>query len=274
MFIGTAAIPASDPRSPIPDSRPHFRIVIPARLGSTRLPRKVLRLLGGKPMVQWTWEAACAVAGPAAVTIATDAVEVLETCTGFGGRALMTDAAHQSGTDRTCEVATRLGWADDEIVVNLQGDEPLMPAAMVVEVASLLAEDPTADIATLAHPLHARADWLNPNVVKVVRAASGHALYFSRAPIPWKREGTNPESPLPESLAFRHIGLYAYRVGALRRFSQLPVSPLEACEALEQLRALEAGMRIAVGISEVPPPRGVDTEADLAAVATVLEARS
>lgn len=267
MTVVAAALPS-------PGARPGFRIVIPARLGSTRLPRKVLRLLGGKPMVQWTWEAACAVAGPAAVTIATDAVEVLETCTAFGARVLMTDAAHQSGTDRACEVASRLGWADQEIVVNLQGDEPLMPAAMVVEVATLLADDRTADIATLAHPLHERADWLNPNFVKVVRAGNGQALYFSRAPIPWKREGASSESPLPTGLAFRHIGLYAYRVGALRRFSALPVSALEACEALEQLRALEAGMRIAVGISQVPPPRGVDTEDDLAAVAAVLGARS
>lgn len=264
----------SDSAAVVTASRPAFRIVIPARLGSTRLPRKVLRTLAGKPMVQWTWEAACAVAGPAAVTVATDAEEVLATCRGFGAEVVMTDAGHQSGTDRACEVATRLGWADDEIVVNLQGDEPLMPAAMVVEAARLLADDATADIATLAHPLHERADWLNPNMVKVVRAANGHALYFSRAPIPWKREGTSAESPLPAGLAFRHIGLYAYRVGALRRFSQLPVSPLEACEALEQLRALEAGMRIAVGISELPPPRGVDIEADLAAVAAVLEGRA
>lgn len=253
--------------------KPSFRIVIPARLGSTRLPRKVLRELAGRPMVRWTWDAACAVAGPGAVTIATDADDVFETCRAFGAQVVMTAADHQSGTDRACEVATRLGWADDEIVVNLQGDEPLMPAAMVVEAARLLADDPAADIATLAHPLHARADWLNPNFVKVVRAANGHALYFSRAPIPWKREGTRPESPLPAGLAFRHIGLYAYRVGALRRFSALPVSPLEACEALEQLRALEAGMRIAVGVSDLPPPRGVDTEADLEAVAALLEAR-
>ncbi|WP_293370936.1 3-deoxy-manno-octulosonate cytidylyltransferase [Nevskia sp.] len=250
-----------------------FRIVIPARLGSTRLPRKVLRELGAKPMLQWTWEAACAVAGPEAVTIATDDAEVLAACDAFGADARMTDLAHQSGTDRVNEIAAAAGWADDEIVVNLQGDEPLMPAAMVIEAARLLADDPTADIATLCHPLHQLEDWLNPNFVKVVRAANGHALYFSRAPIPWKREGTSPTSPLPAGLAFRHIGLYAYRVGALRRFSQLPASALENCEALEQLRALEAGLRIAVGVSDVPPPRGVDTEADLAAVAALLEAR-
>jgi len=253
-------------------SQRSFRIVIPARLGSTRLPRKVLRSLAGKPMLQWTWEAACAVAGPEAVTIATDDAEVLAACAAFGADARMTDVAHQSGTDRVNEIATAAGWADDEIVVNLQGDEPLMPAAMVNDAARLLADDPNADIATLCHPLHALEDWLNPNFVKVVRAANGHALYFSRAPIPWKREGTSPTSPLPPGLAFRHIGLYAYRVGALRRFSRLPPSQLESCEALEQLRALEAGLRIAVGVSDVPPPRGVDTDADLAAVAAVLEA--
>ncbi|WP_428385655.1 3-deoxy-manno-octulosonate cytidylyltransferase [Nevskia ramosa] len=251
-----------------------FRIVIPARLGSTRLPRKVLRTLAGKPLVQWTWEAACKVAGPESVVIATDDVEVLAVCTAFGATVQMTDPAHQSGTDRVNEIATAAGWDDAQIVVNLQGDEPLMPVAMVVEAAKLLADDASADIATLCHPLHALEDWLNPNFVKVVRAANGHALYFSRAPIPWKREGTSLTSPLPAGLAFRHIGLYAYRVGALRRFSALPSSSLENCEALEQLRALEAGLRIAVGVSDVPPPRGVDTEADLAAVAAVLEARA
>lgn len=251
-----------------------FRIVIPARLGSTRLPRKVLRQLAGKPMVQWTWQAACAVAGPEAVVIAADDAEVLAACRAFGAEVRMTDPAHQSGTDRVNEIASAAGWADDEIVVNLQGDEPLMPAAMVVEAARLLADDPGADIATLCHPLHQLEDWLNPNFVKLVRAANGHALYFSRAPIPWKRDGVSTTSPLPEGLAFRHIGLYAYRVGALRRFSALPTSSLENCEALEQLRALEAGFKIAVGVSELPPPRGVDTEADLLAVAVLLEARA
>jgi 3-deoxy-manno-octulosonate cytidylyltransferase (CMP-KDO synthetase) len=251
-----------------------FRIVIPARLGSTRLPRKVLRLLAGKPLVQWTWEAACRVAGPASVVIATDDAEVLAACRAFGAEVRMTDPAHQSGTDRVNEIASAAGWRDEQIVVNLQGDEPLMPAAMIVEAAQLLADDPSADIATLCHPLHRLEDWLNPNFVKVVRAGNGHALYFSRAPIPWQRVGTSPTSPLPAGLAFRHIGLYAYRVGALRRFSRLPPSPLENCEALEQLRALEAGLRIAVGVSAVPPPRGVDTEADLDAVVALLEARA
>jgi len=243
-----------------------FNVVIPARLGSTRLPRKVLRLLAGKPMVQWTWQAAQQ-AGADAVIIATDDAEVLAACRGFGADARLTSPTHQSGTDRVNEIAQSAGWAEDTVVVNLQGDEPLMPPAMIREAAHLLENDTDADIATLCHPLHRREDWLNPNFVKVVLDEAGRALYFSRAPIPWKREGSSAESPLPAGLAFRHIGLYAYRAGALRRFSALPPAALEHCEALEQLRALAHGLRIRVGISQIPPPRGVDTEDDLLAVA-------
>lgn len=248
-----------------------FHVVVPARLGSTRLPRKVLRDLAGQPLVQWTWQAAMRT-GAASVVVATDSEEVAERCRAFGAQVRMTDPAHASGTDRANEVAAAEGWADDAIVVNLQGDEPLMPPALVRDAAALLAGDPAADIATLAHPLHAREDWLNPNFVKVVCDAGGHALYFSRAPIPWKREGVAPTSPLPDGLALRHVGLYAYRVGALRRFAALPPSPLERCESLEQLRALSHGLRIRVGVIDGPPPRGVDTEDDLAAVAAQLAA--
>jgi 3-deoxy-manno-octulosonate cytidylyltransferase (CMP-KDO synthetase) len=249
-----------------------FKVVIPARLGSTRLPRKVLRPLAGKPLVQWVWEAACA-CGAGQVIVAADSEEVLTACRAFGADARATDSRHQSGTDRADEIARAAGWSDDTLVVNLQGDEPLMPPQLVRQAAALLAGDAAADIATLCHPLHTREDWLNPNFVKLVKDARDYALYFSRAPIPWKREGTAPESPLPEGLAFRHIGLYAYRVGALRRFSALPPAPLETCEMLEQLRALSHGLRIKVGVSAVPPPRGVDTEDDLAAVAAELAAR-
>jgi 3-deoxy-manno-octulosonate cytidylyltransferase (CMP-KDO synthetase) len=247
----------------------HFKVVIPARMGSTRLPRKVLRELAGKPMVQWTWEAACAAAADA-VIIATDADEVLEACRAFGADARLTAASHQSGTDRADEIARRLGWDADTIVVNLQGDEPLMPPALLRTAAELLAADAAADIATLCHPLHDRSEWLNPNVVKLVMDMAGYAMYFSRAPIPWKRQGQQAESPLPTPLAYRHIGLYAYRAGALRRFSALPPAPLEQCEVLEQLRALSHGLRIKVGVTATPPPRGVDTEEDLVAVATLL----
>jgi 3-deoxy-manno-octulosonate cytidylyltransferase (CMP-KDO synthetase) len=249
----------------------HFQIVIPARLGSTRLPRKVLRHLAGKPLVQWTWEAAMR-AGAQQVVLATDEREVFEVCRSFGAEVRMTSAAHQSGTDRVNEIAAAMNWPGDAIVVNLQGDEPLMPAALVRNVADLLAQNQHADIATLAHPLHLREDWLNPNFVKVVMDAQNYALYFSRAPIPWKREGSSRESPLPVGLAFRHIGLYAYRVRALRRMAQLPPAALEQAEALEQLRALAHGLKIKLGITYEPPPRGVDTEDDFVAVAAMLEA--
>lgn len=254
-----------------------FKVVIPARLGSTRLPRKVLRELGGKPVVQWVWEAAQQ-AGAEEVLIATDAPEVFEVCQGFGAQVRMTDASHQSGTDRINEVARAAGWEREAIVVNVQGDEPLMPPALIRQCARLLALDPLAHLATLCHPLHSLEDWLNPNVVKLVKDAHDYALYFSRAPIPWKRSAAHPSQKeanaanFPFGLAFRHIGLYAYRVSALRQFSALPPAPLEECEALEQLRALAAGLRIKVGVTANPPPRGVDTEEDLQAVIKLLTA--
>lgn len=252
------------PRQPI------FNIVIPARLGSTRLPRKVLRTIHGKPLVQYVWEAARK-ARAQEVVIATDDAQVRDACAAFGADVVMTSAKHASGTDRIFEVARKRRWKPSTIVVNLQGDEPLMPPVLVRRAAQLLAGDRAADIATLCHPLHTLEDWLNPNFVKVVMNARGHALYFSRAPIPWKREGATREAPqLPEGLAYRHIGLYAYRVAALQRFSKLRPSALETTEALEQLRALSSGMTIKVGITREPPPRGVDTEEDLAAVTGAL----
>lgn len=247
-----------------------FKVVVPARLGSTRLPRKVLREVAGKPVVQHVWEAAQK-AGASEVVIATDSDEVAKVCTAFGADVRMTAATHNSGTDRANEIARQAGWAPDTIVVNLQGDEPLMPPALVRQAAELLANDPAADLASLCHPLHTLEEWLNPNVVKLVMDRRGYALYFSRAPIPWRREGSTREAPrLPDGLAFRHIGLYAYRVSALAEFSELPPAPLEDCEALEQLRALTHGLRIKMGVTDAPPPRGVDTEEDLQAVARLL----
>ncbi len=249
-----------------------FHVVIPARLGSTRLPRKVLLDLGGKPVVQWVWQAAMA-AGAQSVTIATDADEVARVCQGFGANVAMTDAGHQSGTDRANEVARQQGWGGEAIIVNVQGDEPLMPPALIAEAARLLVDDAEADIATFAHALHSTEDFANPNVVKVVTDRRGYALYFSRAPIPWRREGSTREAPvLPAGLAQRHIGLYAYRAAALAELSALPMAALEGCEALEQLRALHQGLRIKVGIAEAPPPRGVDTAEDLQALAAHLAA--
>ncbi len=248
-----------------------FKVVIPARLGSTRLPNKVLRDLHGKPVLRHVWEAARK-SGAQEVIVATDSEQVLEACRGFGADVRLTAATHNSGTDRINEIARAAGWAADTVVVNLQGDEPLMPAELVRQAAQLLADDSEAHIASLCHPIHALEEWLNPNVVKLVMDRRGYALYFSRAPIPWKRDGSTREQPrMPEGLAYRHIGLYAYRVAALAEFSELPPAPLEDCEALEQLRALTHGFRIRMGVTHNPPPRGVDTEEDLQAVIALMK---
>lgn len=249
-----------------------FKVVIPARLGSTRLPRKVLRELAGKPVVRHVWESARK-AGASEVVIATDSEEVLEVCQGFGADVRLTGAQHISGTDRVNEIARVAGWSAASVVVNLQGDEPLMPPALIRQVAELLSNDSEAHMASLCHPLHQLEEWLNPNVVKVVMDRRGYALYFSRAPIPWQRDGSQREAPrLPDGLAFRHIGLYAYRAAALMEFSEMAAAPLEVCEALEQLRALTHGFRIRMGVTDNPPPRGVDTEEDLQAVSAHLAA--
>jgi 3-deoxy-manno-octulosonate cytidylyltransferase (CMP-KDO synthetase) len=249
-----------------------FKVVIPARLGSTRLPRKVLREINGQPLVRYAWNAARA-SGAEEVIIATDDAQVLEACRAFGADVRMTAASHNSGTDRIDEIARAAGWDAQTIVVNLQGDEPLMPPALIRQAAELLAADTGAHIATLCHPVHQLEDWLNPNVVKVVMDDAHHALYFSRAPIPWRRTGATRDNPqLPEGLAYRHIGLYAYRVEALAKFSALPPAALEDCEALEQLRALANGLRIRMGVTDNPPPRGVDTEEDFNIVAALLKA--
>lgn len=233
----------------------------------------MLRDLAGKPLIQWTWEAACQ-SGADPVIIATDSEKVRSVCECFGARVRLTSPLHMSGTDRAAEVAMLEGWPDDFIVVNLQGDEPLMPSRLVDRVAEMLVTDGMADIATLAKPLRDETEWLDPACVKVVCDGNGRALYFSRAPIPWQRDGAPGEQRLPSGLALRHIGLYAYRVSALKRFSELPVALLEACEALEQLRALVNGLDVIVSEVDVGVPRGVDTEADLAMVAGMLCAAS
>lgn len=249
---------------------PPFKVVIPARLASTRLPRKVLRDVCGRPLMAWVVDAARA-SGAQEVVLAVDDEEVQAAASGLGVPVMMTDPNHASGTDRINEVAVQRGWADDSIVVNLQGDEPLMPPGLIARAARLLAEDPQADVATLGHPLRTRAEWLDPNVVKIVLDAQSRALYFSRAPIPWQRDGaTRAEPVLPRDHALRHIGMYAFRVASLRRFAELPPSPIEAIESLEQLRALWHGLRIAVGVVDQAPPRGVDTEDDLRAVIAAL----
>jgi 3-deoxy-manno-octulosonate cytidylyltransferase (CMP-KDO synthetase) len=212
--------------------------------------------------------------GAAEVIIATDDERVRAACVSFGAEVEMTSTDHPSGTDRIAELARRRGWAEDSIIVNLQADEPMLPPALIGQAARLLARDAGADIATLCAPIESLDAYLDPNVVKVVMRSDGRALYFSRAPIPWHRDGA------PAGLAsqrefrgsWRHVGIYAYRVGALQRLAGLPPSPLERRERLEQLRALEAGLAIAIGeASEVPGP-GVDTAADLARVEGLLAA--
>jgi 3-deoxy-manno-octulosonate cytidylyltransferase (CMP-KDO synthetase) len=243
-----------------------FVVAIPARLGSTRLPGKPLRLIAGRPMIAHVVERARE-AGAAAVVVATDDARIADVARAHGVGAVMTRADHASGTDRLAEVAATLAWPDERIVVNLQGDEPLAPPAGVRHVAELLARS-AAPMATLATPVEHAEQLFDPNVVKLVRRADGGALYFSRAPIPWARDAfATARDALPAGLgALRHIGIYAYRAGFLRAFVALPRSSLEVAESLEQLRALEAGHAIAVGLAPEPFPPGVDTEADLARV--------
>jgi len=244
-----------------------FRVVIPVRYDSVRLPGKALRRIAGKPMVQWVYERAAA-AGAAEVLIATDDARILEAARAFGAEAVMTAPTHNSGTDRIAEVAAARSWPDGDIVVNLQGDEPLMPPALIAQVAALLDSTPAADIATLATPIASVAELLDTNAVKVVTDASGRALYFSRAPIPWSRASapTDLASQTDARGARRHLGIYAYRVGALKRLAALAPGALEMREKLEQLRALENGLAIQVADARAPAGPDVNTAADLARV--------
>jgi 3-deoxy-manno-octulosonate cytidylyltransferase (CMP-KDO synthetase) len=241
-----------------------FRVVIPARYAATRLPGKLLLPLAGKPIVQWVYERARA-AGALEVLIATDDDLIVSAAHAFGAEVVMTAAGHASGTDRIAEVARARGWPTGSVVVNVQGDEPLMPGALIRQVAALLATHADADIATLASPITVLSEFLDPNTVKVVTDAAGRALYFSRAPIPWNRDGAPAGLASQRDLsgARRHIGIYAYRVAALLRLAALPVSALEASEKLEQLRALEDGFDIRVGDAVERPGPDVNTLADL-----------
>lgn len=245
-----------------------FNVVIPARYASTRLPGKPLADIGGRPMIQWVVALACA-SGAAQVVVATDDERVASAVRDPAGKgrvtALMTDAELPSGTDRVAAVAERLAWGGDTIVVNVQGDEPFLPPELINQVAGLLARDATAGIATLATAIRSLEEFLDPNVVKVVAANDGAALYFSRAPVPWTRDGAvaGLGSQREFGGACRHVGIYAYRVATLQRITRLPPSTLEQLEKLEQLRALQAGVRIVVAACSVAPGPGVDTEADL-----------
>jgi 3-deoxy-manno-octulosonate cytidylyltransferase (CMP-KDO synthetase) len=248
-----------------------FVVIVPARLASTRLPRKPLADIGGVPMVVRVARAAGA-SGAERVAVAADSPEIVDACAAHGVEALLTRADHASGTDRLAEAVEHLGLADDALVVNVQGDEPLMPPTVVRRVAEALAQRTDCAIATACHPLHDAAEFFSPNVVKVVMDANGRALYFSRAPIPWSRDAfASARDRLPPGLpARRHVGLYAYRAGFLRRFPQLPPAALEQHESLEQLRALAHGFGIAViELPEALPP-GVDTPEDLERVRALL----
>ena len=243
-------------------------VVIPARYASTRLPGKPLLDIGGRTMIQRVVEQAAA-SGADQVLVATDDARIAAAVHDPRGRAtpiaVMTDAALPSGTDRVTAAARQQGWSDDTIVVNVQGDEPFVPPRLIDQVASLLAHDPLAAIATLATPIESLHEFLDPNVVKVVFAADGAALYFSRAPIPWSRDGAGAglRSQTEFSGALRHVGLYAYRVGALKRITAMAPSTYELTEKLEQLRALQAGLRITVALCAESPGPGIDTDADL-----------
>jgi 3-deoxy-manno-octulosonate cytidylyltransferase (CMP-KDO synthetase) len=255
-----------------------FKVVIPARYASTRLPGKPLLDLGGRPMIQWVIDAACN-SGAQEVLVATDDERIAAAADSRGesrSLAVMTRTDHMSGTDRIAEVAQLRGWDGRTIVVNVQGDEPQLQPALIDQVATLLERHADADIATLCTPITSVHEFLDPNVVKVVTGRGSVALYFSRAPIPWHRDGASHGLASQTSIlgAQRHLGIYAYRVEALRRLTSMPPSDLEVTEKLEQLRALQAGMKLVVGIAAVPPPAGIDTESDLARVRALLGARS
>jgi 3-deoxy-manno-octulosonate cytidylyltransferase (CMP-KDO synthetase) len=249
-----------------------FSVIIPARYASTRFAGKALADLGGKPMVVRVCEKARA-SGAERVYVATDDERIAQAATAHGFDARMTRADHPSGTDRIAEAAAALHLAEDEIVVNVQGDEPLIAPALIGEVAAALGRDAGASVSTACHPIHDAASVFNPNVVKVVLDTHGRALYFSRAPIPYARDayaagGREPPAGLP---CYRHLGIYGYRVGFLRRYAGLAPSPLERFEALEQLRVLWHGYRIAVTVSSHEVPPGVDTPQDLEKVRALFD---
>jgi 3-deoxy-manno-octulosonate cytidylyltransferase (CMP-KDO synthetase) len=245
-----------------------FTVLVPARLASTRLPDKPLADIAGVPMVARVAQRA-AQSGAARVVVAADHASILAACQTHGVEAILTRQDHPSGSDRLAEACEQLGLDGDAVVVNVQGDEPLIDPALIDAVAAALLARPDAAMSTAVHAIDSVTDYLNPHVVKAVLDAQGNALYFSRAPIPWWRDGAAPGVPptqLPSPAPLRHIGIYGYRAGFVRRFPSLPPSPLETIEALEQLRALWHGHRIAVHVSDAAPGPGVDTPEDLARV--------
>jgi len=240
-----------------------FTVIVPARLASTRLPHKPLADIHGLPMVVRVAQRA-ALSHASQVVVAADSLEIVQACQAHGVRAMLTQMDHPSGSDRLAEASALLGLEPTDVVVNVQGDEPLINPELINQVAELLVQRPTASMSTAAHEIHELAEFTNPNVVKVVIDQAQLALYFSRAPIPWWRDGfANGIQTLPQPAPLRHIGIYAYRVGFLQSFPNLPPAPIETGEALEQLRALWHGHKIAVHITHEAPGPGVDTPEDL-----------
>lgn len=249
-----------------------FHVVIPARISSTRLPGKPLLPIAGKPMVIRVAEQA-AQSGAQQIWIATDHQPIMAAVHEHGFKGCMTRTDHPSGTDRIAEVVAQHDWADDTIVVNVQGDEPLIPPQLIRAVAQHLHDHPECAMATACHPIHDEASMRNPNIVKAVVDKYGNAMYFSRAPIPYPRDAFANNTALPDNLTvLRHIGIYAYRASFLRAYSQLAPTAIEQVEALEQLRALWHGYKIGVTITRDAPPSGVDTEADLLLARKLFEA--
>ena len=240
-----------------------YTVIVPARLASTRLPNKPLADIHGLPMVVRVAQRA-ALSNASQVVVAADSIEIVQACQAHGVRAMLTQVDHPSGSDRLAEASALLGLKPHDVVVNVQGDEPLINPELINQVAELLVQRPTASMSTAAHEIHELAEFTNPNVVKVVIDQAQLALYFSRAPIPWWRDGfANGIQTLPQPAPLRHIGIYAYRVGFLQSFPSLQAAPIETGEALEQLRALWHGHKIAVHITPDVPGPGVDTPEDL-----------
>ena len=247
-----------------------FHVIIPARFAATRLPGKALLQIGARPLIQWVWQSAID-SGAASVLVATDDERIRAAALKFGADCLMTSANHVSGTDRIAEAVRAKGFAADDIVVNLQGDEPGMPGALVARVAQGLRDADGSEISTAVAPVQSLREFLDPNCVKALRARDGRALYFSRAPVPWPRDVISAERPASYAGAWRHIGIYAYRVRSLLQFAAWPPTPLELTEKLEQLRALEHGMHIHLVTLSESPPAGVDTPEDLERVRSELQ---
>lgn len=249
-----------------------YKIVIPARYGSSRLPGKPLIALAGKPMVQHVYERAIAT-GVKEVVIATDDQRIFDAALEFGADVVMTRLDHENGTERIAEVAKLRGWQDDDVVVNLQGDEPLIPQKLIELTAQGLLNNPQAGISSLCAPVTSAHDAFDPNVVKAVLDNNGFALYFSRASIPWDRDlyKQGLSAVTQQSAVYRHIGMYGYRVSFLKQYEDMDITPLERAESLEQLRALCYGIKIHMSVIDEPPGHGVDTPEDAIRVEELLK---